>query len=141
MMASVFAYAQMNDSSGSDLVLILVCAVALGVLCILGAIPIWIARSRRLRYVDFLTVGTVLWGLLSATTVVSLCIAQLNWSKERSVRLESGYAGSDLDQGAPAWPWGLWTMLAATYGVLVLISIVRKKRNDAAPSSAFPPQF
>ena len=119
------AYADSGDSSNSNLLIILISVAVLIVVGGLGFVPVAIAWRRRHRYAEVIGAGAVLWGLLAAGSLIYTASARLNWSRERMLRIESGYYDPRDLSDAPKWPWMAWGGLGVGYGVVVTISLAR----------------
>lgn len=92
-----------QDSSTTAVAIWILSALAAGALALL---PIAIARRRRARQRRPLRTAALFWSV--AATVVSIYAgtAQLNWSGERALRMQSGYYDpSQDDPDAPRFPW------------------------------------
>lgn len=114
-MAFWLAYAEAADQSQSNLTIVVGAAAIVIVVCGLAFVPVLIAWSRRHRHSDTILAFAILWGLLSAASAVSTSMTQFNWSKERMIRIESGYDDPQDTSDAPTLPWAAWAGLACAY--------------------------
>lgn len=110
--------------------LVLLTLGALVVAAALAVLPIVLARSRRHRHVEIIAAIAVLWGFLAAGSVVMTSMEEAKWSKERLVRVQSGYYDPNDNSGAPAKPVGVWTGLAVSYVALILWSLASRLKGD-----------
>jgi len=76
--------------------------------------------------------GAILWGMVMAGSALWMVNAQFKWAHERGILLQSGYYDPQNNSGAPAWPWWLWGVLAVAYGVLVGLSLRKKKPAEVS---------
>ena len=127
MMIVLLANAEMSDLSGSTWRLILLCLAVLTVVSLLMLAPIVLARRRRHRWVEAITLGSVMWGISTAGTIVGTAFAQFKWAQDRLLLIETGYYAPDNTTDAPAWPWGIWIILALGYCALVVCATIRKR--------------
>ena len=121
------ANAQTPDLSGSTWRILLLSIAVIAVVTGLALVPMVLARRRAHRWTEALTLGTVAWGLLTAGSIVWIAFAQFNWSQEQMRLIKTGYYDSRNTADAPVWPWALWAVLAVTYGVIVVLSAIRKR--------------
>lgn len=132
-MMPLLASAASADSDGSQLSAILVSLLVIGIVGVMIVIPIAVARRRLLRRAEAVTVVAILWGLLSAGSVIYFWLAELRWSQEYDSLIKTGYYDPQDLSGAPAWPWWQWILLAVTYGALIVYS---RSRKCPPPSSS-----
>jgi hypothetical protein len=132
-MAFLLANAEAPDTSDSGLLLVLLSAGLILGTAVLAFVPVVIARLRFHRRSETLMAVAILWGLLTAGTLVHATIVQMQWSKEQLLRLQTGYMNPQDTADAPAKPWGMWTVLATAYGVLIVWACAtpyRAPRNE-----------
>ena len=99
--------------------------VTAGVICLLAAIPVVTVRRRRLRQTEGIAALMVLWGLVAAGSIVYFANAQMQYSKEYTMRIMQNYDPNDQSD-RPNKPWILWGFLAAAYGGAILWSSTAK---------------
>jgi hypothetical protein len=133
-MCFLLANAEAPDSSDSSLLLILLSAGLILGTAVLAFVPVVIVRLRSHRNPETLLAVAILWGLLTAGTLVHATIVQVQWSKEQVLRLQSGYLDPQDMGGAPAKPWGTWTVLATVYGAIIIWAFASR----TSPGSAQP---
>ena len=126
------AYADPVDNSGSGTVLVLWAVGAITAAAGLAFVPVGLAWARRHRGADAVVALAVLWGLVTAVSVVYATMNQMQWSKEKLLRINSGYYDPNDNAGAPTPPWTLWACLGGVYVGLVAWSVSRKK--NAVPA-------
>ena len=120
------AYAQVRDSSDMSLIMILAAAVILAATAAAAYVLIHIARRRRHPRTDLLGAAAFFWALLTAGSLLYAEQSQMNWSKEYTVRLESGYFDPTDTTDAPKLPWKIWTGLGIAYGALLMWALSQK---------------
>jgi len=130
------AYAEGGDSSESNLVVVLICAGIIAAVGLAGLIPVLVARSRRHRYREAIVLMSVVWGVLAAGSLTSTAIAQLKWSKERMLRIESGYYDPRDITDAPPLPWWTWSLLALGYCGLWIGAMAQRSPPGVTPPAA-----
>jgi H+/Cl- antiporter ClcA len=97
----------------------------------LALIPIGLARYRRHRQADTITVATLVWGVAAAANIIHFWLAELAWSKEYNQEIMTGYVDPKVAAAAaPAWPWAWWAILAAAYVTLMIFALLWKKPPD-----------
>jgi len=137
-MLPVLAYAEAPDTSNTPLVIVLLGTAIIVVTTILIIIIIGLARSRRHSYGSIICSMALLWGLLASLSSGYACIRQLNWSKERMMRINTGYYDSHDNSDAPRLPWVTWAGLAASYAVLAIWAVSptssSRQNTDAVPA-------
>lgn len=124
---SFLAYAEQQDQSNGGLVTLLLAAFLVVIVWALAFLPVWITWVKRRGRADGIMAGAIVWGLLTAGSLINFTLAQLNWSKERMLRLETGYFDPHDTGDAPLMPWKLWVGLAIAYGVLLAWALLRKR--------------
>ena len=124
------AYADATDNSSTNLLLILSGAFILAATAALAAVLTFTAKARRPRQSDIITAITLLWALIAAASLLYTVQSQMNWNKEYTLRLESGYLDPKDTADAPKLPWKLWTGLGVTYGATLAWSL-STRRNKA----------
>jgi hypothetical protein len=128
-MSMILAYAESSDSSAS-LELILGGAAIIAVTALLAFILVLLARSRRHRQADIITLAMIVWSILTAGSLMWEGQAQVNWTQEYNSRVMSGYYDPANTSDAPKMPWVLWGGLAVAY-VALLAWTVSQKNADA----------
>ena len=129
--ADILASAEKTYLSGSELVIVV---IALGVIvaaAVVALVPIGIALHRYHPQANGIVAVALLWGVLAAGSVIRTVDAQLTWSKEWLTLVNTGYYDPHDASGAPIWPWLLWIVLAAAYGVLMVYALVAKPAPPA----------
>jgi hypothetical protein len=126
-MYGVLAYAEQSDSGVTNVELVVGGALILAVTAALAFALIYIARLRDHRQADFLVAAALLWAVCAAGSLLYAEISQMNWSKEYTTRLESGYLDPDDTSGAPKLPWAIWTALGVAYGAMLTWSLTQKR--------------
>jgi len=125
------AYAESGDPNSMNLVIVLGgLGIAAGTF-ILAFILIAAARARRHRHAEFITVATVFWALITAGSMIYAANAQLNWSKESTLSLETGYGNPQDTSDAPRLPWATWTGLGVVYGSMMVWIFSQKRVRDS----------
>jgi hypothetical protein len=133
----LLAKAEGPDPSDSSLMLVLICAGLVLGSAVLSLLPVFIARGRGHRQLETVTAVAVLWGLLTAGTLIHTTIVQMQWSKEQLLRIQSGYMDPQDTTDAPK-PWRTWTALATIYCVLIIWAFVPQSSAGSAPSQEPP---
>jgi hypothetical protein len=131
-MASLLGYADVADQSNRAIVIIVVCSGILVLSAGLAFVPMAIAWSRRHHQAETIVPIALLWGLATAAVSIYAYITQTNWSKERMLRIESGYFDPQDNSGAPALPWVLWLVLAIVFLMLVAWSLAKARTAQRA---------
>jgi hypothetical protein len=114
-MISPLAYAQPTDQSGTGVVVIMMAATAIAVAAAVAFVPVAIAWRRRHRRADLILAVAIVWAALAAGSVIVTVSKQMDWSKERTLRIESGYYDPNDTTAAPPWPWTTWGALGGVY--------------------------
>lgn len=127
-MFAPLAYAEVRDSNDMSLMMVLGAALILGATAAAAFILIHIARRRRHRRTDLLGAAVFFWGLLTAGSLLYAQQSQMSWSKEYTVRLESGYFDPHDTTDAPKLPWAIWTGLGVAYGAMLFWSLSGKSK-------------
>jgi hypothetical protein len=136
-MYAALAYADTTDPTQSNFLILLLCVMLIGCVCLMAFGVMFLARMRRHRHTEHLTVIAIFWALFAAGTLVYAAQTQLKWSHEHMLRLESGYGNPRDDADAPQLPWAEWVALAAVYGIVIIWSVSQK--NLPPSSSNRPP--
>jgi hypothetical protein len=128
----LLALATSGDDSSANLQLIMLSLGLLTLLALLAGAVVLTARRRAHRQFDLLTGALILWIVLTGWSALSYAQARSSWSKDRLIRLESGYApdAATLDAEAPAAPITLWGCLAIAYVLLAAWALVPRNPND-----------
>jgi hypothetical protein len=127
MPTPLLAYAEQTDLSGSDWVVVLVYAGTLVLVLGLTLAPIFVAAGRRHPSARSIMAGAILWGLAAAFAGISSAGAELKWSKERLLLVESGYYDPQAKNDAPPLPWRLFGGLALAEGALLAWALAGKR--------------
>ncbi len=128
------AYAESADPSNAmNLVKVLGGLLIIGATALLVAILIGIARSRAHRQADAILVVALFWALITAGSVMYAGMAHLNWSKEYTERIESGYYDPRDTSDKPKMPWALWSGLGVGYAALLAWSLSQKNAGSQVP--------
>ncbi len=124
-MPCALAYADTTDPTQTNFLILLLCILLIGCVCGMAFLVLLLARSRRHRRVEYLTVLTIFWAFLTAASLAYSAVTRLDWSQENALRLETGYGNPD--DNPPQLPWKTWVALAAAWGGLITWSL-----NDGA---------
>ena len=125
-MIPLLGYAESNDSS-LDLVMVLGGLFILATISALAFVLILTARKRQHRHAELITVVTFFWAIISAGTLFYAGNAQMKWSKEYSLRLQTGYLDPQNTADAPHFPWALWAGLGVIYIAMLVWSLSKKR--------------
>ena len=126
-MSCLLAYAESGDPNAMNLVIILGGIGIVAATAILAFALIFTARARGHRHAEFILVAAVFWGLITVGSLMYAGEAQLNWSKEYTLRLETGYLDPQDTSDAPRLPWGIWTGLGVAYGAMMAWALWQKR--------------
>jgi hypothetical protein len=126
-MNCLLAYAESGDPNAMNLEIVLGGLGIVVATSILAFALIFTARARGHRYAEFIMVATLFWALITAGSLMYAGQAQLNWSKEYTLRLETGYLDPHDTSDAPRLPWGIWTGLGTAYGAMMAWAIFQKR--------------
>lgn len=129
------AYADAPDTSDSGLVIVVIAVGIVAAVAILAFVPLALAWKRRLRHSDVVAAGVILWGLVTAGSLICAVNARMQWSHEQTVRIQSGYYDPQTAGDAPTLPWAMWGGLVIAYGALVAWPL---SQGRAAPAPAAP---
>jgi hypothetical protein len=121
----ILAKAEGADPTDSNLTIVVIAMVTAAVVCVVAAIPVATARRRRLNQTEGIAAIMVLWGLLTAGSVVYWANAQMKFSHEYTLRLMENLDPSDQSD-RPNKPWLLWGFLAVGYGGTLLFSFTAR---------------
>ena len=131
----IVAYSEPASSSNANLEIVLIGLGVIVVAAVLAFIPVAICWARRHRGTEIVTAIAVVWALVAAASVVLLISAQMKWSREQTMRIESGYFDPRDQSDAPAVPIKTWSALGIVYAGLVGWSLrsgpVPQVRNSA----------
>lgn len=118
-MSFPLAYAQASGDSSSTLtVIVMAFAIVLGA-CLLAFIPIFTALSRKHQQSHPIAVISMFWGVAIAVITIWCMLQRLDWSKELTMRMQSGYYDPHDVSDAPTFPW-IILMIAASAWVALL---------------------
>jgi MFS family permease len=125
------AYAQAADpdASQSMLILLLYCLGIIVATTLFAFVPIFVAGRRRHQHIHAMIAAMCLWGLILAGSAIYLTSAGMQWSKEKNLRLETGYGNPDDESGAPSVPVVIWIGLGLAYGLLIFWGASGKSRE------------
>ncbi|MGD0388253.1 MAG: hypothetical protein ABSC42_04780 [Tepidisphaeraceae bacterium] len=126
-MSCLLAYAESGDPNAMNLVIILGGIGIVAATAILAFALIFTARARGHRHAEFILVAAVFWGLITVGSLMYAGEAQLNWSKEYTLRLETGYLDPQDTSDAPRLPWGIWTGLGVAYGAMMAWALCQRR--------------
>jgi hypothetical protein len=138
-MRCLLASAEAPDTSNAGSLLVLLTLGILVAAAALAVLPIVLARSRQHRHAEIIAALAVLWGFLAAGSIVITSMDEAKWSKERLVRVQSGYYDPNDNGSAPAKPVGAWSGLAALYVVLILWSCASRCAAPTVTQGDQPP--
>jgi hypothetical protein len=127
------AYADSGDSSATSMELILGGAAIVAVTALMAFILVLVARSRRHRQAELITLAMVVWSVLTAGSLMWAGQAQVNWSNEYQTRILSGYYDPQNTSDKPKLPWALWTGLGLAYAGLMGWAV---SQNNSGPQEA-----
>jgi hypothetical protein len=126
-MTFLLASAEQTDLSGSGWFVILMGLAVLAAAAALTVIPIAAARGRLHPRAEAITVAAIFWGFLAAASAIRFGLAKLQWSKDFTLMVKTGYYDPANTSAAPPWPWLQWGLLAAAYCVLVAVARSHKR--------------
>jgi hypothetical protein len=114
-MHSILAYAEAQDGSymSSEMVLwgmLIIAGVALA-----GFVLVYVSRRQKHRGADLVLAGAFFWGIVAAGSLLYVLQSQMNWTKEYTVRIESGYVEPKDLSDKPRVPWGILVGLGVVY--------------------------
>ncbi|HXE54782.1 MAG TPA: hypothetical protein VN541_17310 [Tepidisphaeraceae bacterium] len=133
-MTHLLANAEPSDSTISSLTLIIIGVGIVAAVFVLAFIPVAIAWSRRSRRSDTIVLGAVLWGVLAAASFTSATMAQMKWSREKTLRIQSGYYDPNDATDEPQLPWVSWVGLAVLYFVLLAWPLSALRHGPSSPT-------
>ena len=134
-MCFALAYAQSAGDSNSLTVIVLAFAIVLGA-CVLAFIPIFTALSRKNRQSHSVAVMSLFWGVAVAVITIWCMLQRLDWSKELTMRMQSGYYDPRDLSDAPAFPWIILLIGAGAWIVLLTWAFL----GASLPPEQAPPQ-
>jgi hypothetical protein len=118
----LIASAPLAPSPDSNVELVLISAGVVLVTALVAFVPIQLARVRQHRQREAIVAVVLLWGLLTAGSISSFVMKQMDWSSTYLQRIETGYYDPQNVSDKPAAPVPLWGGLAAVYTAIVLWS-------------------
>lgn len=138
-MCFVLAYAQSAGDSNSLTVIVMAFAIILGA-CILAFIPIFTALSRKNHHSHSIAVMSIFWGVAVAVITIWCMLQRLDWSKELTMRLQSGYYDPKDLSDAPAVPWIVLIIAAGAWVALLAWALVGAPlpHEQASPQNEMP---
>jgi len=113
------ANAEQPDTSDASIAISVVSAGIIFLAAAAAFVPVAIARRRRNRQSETIVPLSIVWALATVAVSIYAYISQTRWTREYTLRIESGYFDPQDKSGAPALPWLLWGVLAALYVVLI----------------------
>ena len=113
------AKAELIDPTGSNLTTVLVFSAIVLAAGVLAFVPILLAWSRRHRRSDAIIAAALLWALIAAISAGTTTLAQMKYSHEHQLLIQSGYYDPNDTRDAPAVPALLWAGLAGGYGAMI----------------------
>jgi hypothetical protein len=125
-MYSAIASAESGDPNATNLPIVLAGLFILAMIALLAFGVILISRARKHRHAESITVAIVFWSLISAGSLLWAGERQLDWSKQYTLRLETGYLDPQDTSDAPQLPWMLWSGLGVAYGAILIWSLTQK---------------
>ena len=138
-MCFALAYAQSAGDSNSLTVIVMAFAIVLGA-CILAFIPIFTALSRKNHQSHSIAVMSLFWGVAVAVVTIWCMLQRLDWSKELTMRMQSGYYDPNDLSDAPAFPWVILIVAAGAWIVLLTWAFVGARLpTEQAPSQIETP--
>ena len=114
------ANAESVDPTVSNLMTVLACVGIVLVVALVAFVPVLISWRNGHRQSETLLAGAVIWGVLAAASAISATLAQMKYSHEQMLLIQSGYFDPTDVSGAPKLPWVRWGCLGGGYGVLVI---------------------
>jgi len=138
-MCFALAYAQSAGDSNSLTVIVMAFAIVLGA-CVLAFIPIFTALSRKNHQSHSIAVMSIFWGVAVAVVTIWCMLQRLDWSKELTMRLQSGYYDPNDLSDAPAFPWIILIVAAGAWIVLLAWAFVgaRLPQEESLPQTETP---
>jgi hypothetical protein len=77
------------------------------VIALLVFAVIVLSRARKHRHTESITVAIIFWAFIAAGSLLYAGEAQMDWSKQYTLRLETGYLDPQDTSDAPRPPWML----------------------------------
>jgi hypothetical protein len=121
------AYAETPDSGSVNLVSILIALFVLAAVAVLAFIVIRLARTKQPQRTEIIMTLAIFWAVFTAGSLMYTQMTQMKWSKEYTVRLESGYLDPHDIADAPKLPLKTWTGLGVAYVALLGASVFPKR--------------
>ena len=119
------AYAEPADSPDASMKLILGGGLAVVLIAGLAFLPCRLANGRRHSREGAIWLGAIVWGVVSAGLAIETIITLMDWSREQTLRLQSGYYDpAQAAADAPHFPWAATIVLLAVYLVLLAWSFL-----------------
>jgi hypothetical protein len=132
IMYSFLAYADSSDPSSTNLLMIVGGILILAVVVILAFVLVIIAKAKEHRRADAIMTAAFFWAILTAATLLYTGQAQMRWSKEYNLQLETGYLDPSNQSSRPDLPWKIWIGLGVAYGAMLVWSL-SQKRDSRTP--------
>jgi hypothetical protein len=137
-MCSPLASADSGDPNASNLPIVLGGMLVLVVIALLAFAVILISRARAHRHAELITVATFFWALIAAGSLLYAGESQMDWSKQYTQRLETGYLDPQDTSDKPSLPWGIWCGLGVAYCTMLVWSLSQKRaelKKTSPPTS------
>jgi uncharacterized membrane protein len=134
-MTPTLAYAEPASSSSDNLEIVMISLGVIAISCVLAFVPLALCWARHHRQTETVMAAAVLWGVVTAGSIIFAISAQMKWSHERLLRIESGYYDPQDQSDAPAKPFTIWGALAIAYGGL--IAWAASQKNPPPPALPF----
>lgn len=123
------ARAEQVDPTRGNLTAVLTCAgIVLGV-GVVALIPVMIAWSRRHQRADWVMTVAILWAVLATVSLASTVLAEMKYSDEHTMAIQSGYFDPNDMSDAPPLPIRTWTALGVAYLALLAWPMVRRQQQ------------
>jgi hypothetical protein len=126
-MYGTLAYADSGDAGSTNLLMIVGGVLILAVIVVLALVLIITAKAKEHRRADAITTAAFFWAILTAATLLYAGQAQMRWSKEYNLQLETGYLDPQNQSGHPALPWKMWIGLGVAYGAMLAWALSQKR--------------
>lgn len=126
-MQNLLAYADSSDSSGTNLVLVMGDLFIVVATAALTLILISLARVRRHRRAEVITVAAIFWALLTAGSLLYAVQQRVDWTKNHDLQIKTGYLDPRDISDKPQLPWAIWTELGAGYAAMLAWTVFPKR--------------
>jgi hypothetical protein len=125
-MFNALASAESGDPNAANLPIVLAGLFILAMIAMLAFAVILVSRARKHRHAESITVAIVFWAIIAAGSLLWAGERQMDWSKQYTLRLETGYLDPQDTSDAPQLPWLLWSGLGIAYGAILIWSLKQK---------------